>query len=157
MQVGLLPLCVNMSESQRLLITQSVCAAMDDTDRVVQFLYESQRDVAFWLAANADATSAPTALGADRSVTTGPPCLACPAPCGMPVRKAVLWRRLESTGGSFPAACHEFVIPAEVGIQKARLDSPVSSTGQACHARNDGPEQKKPPACRRVVHLKIGQ
>ena len=46
---------------------------------------------------------------------------------------------LESTEGSFPAPCREFVIPAEAGIQKARLDSPVSSTGQACQARNDGP------------------
>jgi len=48
---------------------------------------------------------------------------------------------IESTGGSFPAACREFVIPAEAGIQRARLDSPVSSTGQACQARNDGPER----------------
>ncbi len=29
--------------------------------------------------------------------------------------------------GRYPAACREFVIPAEAGIQKARLDS-VSST-----------------------------
>jgi hypothetical protein len=56
-----------------------------------------------------------------------------------------LRKDLESTGGSFPAACHEFVIPAEAGIQRARLDSPVSSTGQACQARNDGPEQKTIP------------
>jgi len=31
----------------------------------------------------------------------------------------------------FPAACGEFVIPAKAGIQKTRLDSPVSGTGQA--------------------------
>jgi hypothetical protein len=49
--------------------------------------------------------------------------------------------RIESTGGSFPAVCRKFVIPAEAGIQRARLDSPVSSTGQACQARNDGSEQ----------------
>jgi hypothetical protein len=36
-------------------------------------------------------------------------------------------RAFESTGGSFPAACREFVIPAEAGIQRTRLDS-VSST-----------------------------
>jgi hypothetical protein len=29
-------------------------------------------------------------------------------------------------------------MPAEDGIQRARLDSPVSSTGQACQAQNDG-------------------
>jgi hypothetical protein len=29
--------------------------------------------------------------------------------------------------GRYPAACREFVIPAEAGIQRARLDS-VSST-----------------------------
>jgi hypothetical protein len=46
---------------------------------------------------------------------------------------------------NYPAACREFVIPAEAGIQRARLDSPVSSTGQACQARNDGPEQKTLP------------
>ena len=34
---------------------------------------------------------------------------------------------IESTGGLFPAACREFVIPAEAGIQRPRLDS-VSST-----------------------------
>ena len=47
--------------------------------------------------------------------------------------------------GRYPAACREFVIPAEAGIQRARLDSPVSSTGQACQARNDEPEQKTIP------------
>jgi hypothetical protein len=47
--------------------------------------------------------------------------------------------------GRYPAACREFVIPAEAGIQRARLDSPVSSTGQARQARNDGPEQKTIP------------
>ena len=47
--------------------------------------------------------------------------------------------------GRYPAACREFVIPAEADIQRARLDSPVSSTGQACQARNDGPEQKTIP------------
>ncbi|PTL37066.1 hypothetical protein CLG94_00610 [Candidatus Methylomirabilis limnetica] len=70
--------------------------------------------------------------------------------------------------GRYPAACREFVIPAEAGIQRARLDSPVSSTGQAPYqvrgrprikygagpvsstgqarqARNDGPEQKTIP------------
>ncbi len=46
---------------------------------------------------------------------------------------------------NYPAACREFVIPAETGIQRARLDSPVSSTGQACQAWNDGPEQKTIP------------
>jgi len=40
---------------------------------------------------------------------------------------AKLQKGPESTGGSFPAACREFVIPAEAGIQRARLDS-VSST-----------------------------
>jgi hypothetical protein len=45
---------------------------------------------------------------------------------------------IQSTGGSFPAACREFVIPAEAGIQKARPDSPVSSAEQARQARNDG-------------------
>jgi hypothetical protein len=52
---------------------------------------------------------------------------------------------IESTGGSFPAACREFVIPAETGIQGARLDSPASSTGQVCQARNDWPGQKTIP------------
>ena len=42
--------------------------------------------------------------------------------------------------GRYPAAFREFVIPAEAGIQRARLDSPVSSTGQACQARNDSTE-----------------
>ena len=60
---------------------------------------------------------------------------------------------IESTGGSFPAACREFVIPANAGIQRARLDSPVSSTGQARQVRNDGPEQKTiPRSLRGVVH-----
>ena len=53
--------------------------------------------------------------------------------------------RIESTGGSFLAACRRFVIPAEAGIQRARLDSPGSSTGQSCQARNDGPGQKTIP------------
>ncbi len=64
----------------------------------------------------------------------------------------------------YPAACREFVIPAEAGIQQGptgfpRIQygaGPVSSTGQACHARNDGPEQKTiPVACCGVVHLNM--
>jgi hypothetical protein len=51
----------------------------------------------------------------------------------------------ESTGGLFPAAGRKFVIPAEAGIQKGSTGFPVSSTGQARQARNDGPEQETIP------------
>lgn len=36
-------------------------------------------------------------------------------------------------------------LAAEAGIQRTRLDSPVSSTGQARQARNDGLELKTMP------------
>ncbi len=65
--------------------------------------------------------------------------------------------RIESTGGSFPAACLEFGIPADpgsgsgagAGIQQGptgfpRIQygaGPISSTGQTCQARNDGPQR----------------
>jgi hypothetical protein len=34
-------------------------------------------------------------------------------------------------GVAFPAACRDFVIPAKAGIQKIKLDSPLSDTAQA--------------------------
>ena len=71
-------------------------------------------------------------------------------------------RAFESTGGSFPAAFLEFVIPAEAGIQMTRLDSPVSSTGQAPyqvrgrrvkHGMTGQNRRRYPAACCGVVHL----
>jgi hypothetical protein len=62
-------------------------------------------------------------------------------------------------------AYHEFVIPAKAGIQKARLDSPVSSTGQAPyqvrgrrvkHGMTGQNRRQYPAACRRVVHWSDG-
>lgn len=60
---------------------------------------------------------------------------------------------IESIKCSFPAACREFIIPADprsesgagAGIRRSMLDSHVSSAGQARQARNDEPEQKMVP------------
>lgn len=46
-------------EPQTLLVTQSVCAALDDTDLVVQSLDESQRDRVFGLAVSGDSILMP--------------------------------------------------------------------------------------------------
>ncbi len=72
--------------------------------------------------------------------------------------------------GRYPAACREFVIPADpgsgsgagAGIQRARLDSPVSSMGQAPyqvrgrlvkHGMTGQNRRRYLAACRWVVHL----
>ena len=53
---------------------------------------------------------------------------------------------IESTGGLFPAACREFVIPANAGIQRARLDCRVK------HGMTGQKSGRYPAACCGVVH-----
>ena len=53
---------------------------------------------------------------------------------------------LESTGGSFPAACREFVIPAEAGIQQGPTGFRVK------HGMTGENSRRYPAACCGVVH-----